>query len=95
MSAPNLDEIREGVLNRMERHARVLRLAVYGAALVEMLMLGIALWLIDWQDRTHLLLLVLSVLGYTVVLLGLVGLGSHVSRTAGRVIAALESMARR
>ena len=95
MPAPNLDEIREGVLNRMERQAQVFRLAIFAAATAEMLMLAIALWLMDWDNRTHLLILVLSVLGYTVVVLGLVGLGAHVSRTARRMIAVLESTARK
>ena len=59
------------------------------------LLLAIAPVVMDWRDRTHLLLLVLSVLGYTVVLLGLVALGAHVSRAAGRVLAALEAIAGR
>ena len=49
-------------------------------------------YLIDWKDRTHVLLLVFSVLGYTIVLLGLAALGAHVSRASNRIVAVLETM---
>jgi len=92
MSAQTVDAIREGVIRRMERQARTIRVIMLGAAAVEALMLGLALHLIDWQQRTHVLLFVLSVLGYTIIVLGLVALGAHVSRAANRVVAALETM---
>lgn len=83
-------DIREGVLRRIERQAAAVRLAMFGAAAIESLMLMLALWLIDWRNRTHILLLVFSVLGYTIVLLGLVALGAHVSRASNRIIAVLD-----
>jgi hypothetical protein len=95
MSKQTVDAIREGVIRRMERQARTVRLATFGAAGVEALMLGIALNLIDWQQRTHVLMLVFSVLGYTIVLLGLAALGVHVSRVSNRIIAVLDTMASR
>lgn len=90
MPATTVNDIREGVLRRIERQAAAIRLATFGAVAVEALMLLLALRLIDWQNRTHILLLVFSVLGYTIVLLGLVALGAHVSRASNRVIAVLE-----
>ena len=93
MTKHSVDAIREGVLRRMEQQARTVRIAVLGAAGIEALMLGIAINLIDWKDRTHVLLLVFSVLGYTIVLLGLAALGAHVSRASNRIVAVLETMA--
>ena len=92
MSKQSVDAIREGVVRRMEQQAQTVRLAVLGAAGIEALMLGIAINLIDWKDRTHVLLLVFSVLGYTIVLLGLAALGAHVSRASNLIVAVLETM---
>ena len=91
MSAPiDLDTIRGTVLDRLERDARTVRLAVLGAATTELALFVVAFRLIDWHDRTQLLLFVLSVLGYTIVVLGLVALGAHVSRTVGCALAAID-----
>ena len=97
MSAPNstIDDIREGVLRRIDRQANLIRLAIIGAVAVEALMLALALRLIDWKDRTHVLLLIFSVLGYTIIVLGLAALGAHVSRAANRVVAVLQTIAPR
>jgi len=48
-----------------------------------------------WKNPTHVLIFVTSVLGYTIVALGLVALGAHVSRACNRVVAVLETMAPR
>jgi formate-dependent nitrite reductase membrane component NrfD len=66
-----------------------------GAAGVEALMLVIALRLIDWRDHTQVLIFVMSILGYTIVVLGLVALGAHVSRASARIVAVLESTLQR
>ena len=95
MPATTVDAIREGVLRRMERQATIVRVAMLGAGAVEALMLGLALWLIDWRDRTHILMFVMGVLGYTIVVLGLVALGAHVSRACNRVVAVIETIAPR
>jgi hypothetical protein len=81
-----------GVLARMDRHAQRVRLAVIAAALVEGLLLVFALLLIDWRNDTQILLFVFSVLGYTIVALGLAALGAHVSRVGARVVAALDRL---
>ena len=79
-----------GVLARMDRHARRVRAAVIAAAMVEGLLLVMALLMIDWKNTTQVLLFVFSVLGYTIIALGLAALGAHVSRVGARVVAALE-----
>jgi hypothetical protein len=79
------------VLDRIEHHARMTKLAMLGAVAVEGLLMVLAVLLLDWADRTQVLLFIFSVLGYTIVALGLVALGAHVSRVGARVVAALDS----
>ena len=74
----------------MDQHARRVRLSVIGAAMVEGLLMVIALLRIDWRNNMQVLLFVFSVLGYTIVALGLAALGAHVSRVGARVVAALD-----
>jgi hypothetical protein len=82
-------EILDNVLASVDRHAQTTRLAILGAAALEGLLLLFALWKLDWQNETHLILFILFVLTYTVIALGLVALGAHVSRVGARVVAAL------
>ena len=79
-----------GILEQMDRDARRVRLAVIGAAMVEALLMVIALVKIDWKNDTHVLMFVFAVLGYTIIALGLAALGAHVSRVGARVVAALD-----
>jgi len=74
----------------MDQHAQRVRLAVIGAAMVEGLLMLVALLKIDWKNDTQVLLFVFSVLGYTIVALGLAALGAHMSRVGARVVAALD-----
>lgn len=78
------------VLDRIERHSRHVRLAVLGAAAVEALLLVLCIALLDWQNDLHVILFVLSVLTYSVIALGLLALGAHVSRVGVRVVASLD-----
>lgn len=89
MKRNDLDDIRESVLDRMERTARLTRLAMFAAVAVEGLLMVIALLTLDWSNDTQVLMFVFSVLGYTIVGLGLAALGAHVSRVGARVVAAL------
>jgi hypothetical protein len=90
MTARSPDSVRADVLDRMERHDRALRLAITGAAAIEALLLALVLWLADLKDRTHVLILVTSVLSYSIVALGLAALGAHVSRALSGLAAALD-----
>ena len=92
MPAPTVDDIREGVLRRMERQTNMIRMVVLAAAGVETLLIALALRVLDLKDPTHALIFITSVLGYTIVVLGLFALGAHVSRAANRVVAVLETM---
>ena len=90
MSASKHGSAVPGVLAQMDRHAQRVRMAVIAAAMGEGLLLVVALLKIDWKNDTHVLLFVFSVLGYTIVALGLAALGAHVSRVGARVVAALD-----
>ena len=88
--APNdLDTIRQGVLDRIERHDRNVQLAIIAAAVFEALLLAVAFKLVDWSDRTQVIIVLMSALTYTTIALGLIALGAHVSRAAARVLLAI------
>jgi hypothetical protein len=95
MQAHPTQDVVTGVLDRMEQHARTTKLAILGAVAVEGLLMVIALLKVNWADTMQLLLFIFSVLGYTIVALGLVALGAHVSRVGARVVAALDDRGRR
>lgn len=91
MTAQERDTIRQSVLDRMERSDRLMRYALVSAAVVEVLLLFIALRLLDWHDRVDRLLFVLFMLNYMVLSLGLIALGGHMSRSISRVLLAMDS----
>ena len=90
MTNERLDTIRTSVLTRMERAERNMRLGIYGAALTELLLFVVAFRLVDMSNRLERLVFVLSILSYTIIVLGLVALGAHVTRTVGRLLAAVD-----
>ena len=85
----NLDAVRGEALKRIERGERNFKLAFFAAVAFEGLFLAAFLLAADLTNRTHLLLLISTVGGYTVVVLGLVALGAHVSRGFARVLKAV------
>jgi hypothetical protein len=95
MSTTNLDAVRESVLTRMERADRLVRLAMFAGAAVELALFAVAIYMVDWHDRIERLLFVFSVLSYTIIVLSIVALGGHVSRSVGRVLAAMDPGAAR
>lgn len=92
MSAKDLDSIRQGVLDRMERGDRLVKGAIIGAAVVEGVLLAAAIFIADWSNPLHRLVFILAILTYSVIACGLVALAGHISRSVGRVLVALESM---
>lgn len=83
------DTLVADVLARMDRHERRMQLLVIGAAVVEALLMIVAVLKVDWHDDTQSLLFIFSVLSYTLLALGMMALGTHVSRVGARVVAAL------
>jgi len=84
-----LDDVRRSVLDRMERAERLGRVAIFGAAIAELALFVVAFTMVDWQSRVERLIFVFSVISYTIIALGLAALGAHVSRSVGRVLAAI------
>ncbi len=84
------DAVRQSVLDRMEREERVVRLAIVAAAVLEGLFFLAALLIMDWNDDTHRLIVVLSLLSYMILGVGLIALGAHISRSVTRIVAVLE-----
>ena len=95
MQPQRSDDIVSGVLDQMDHHARRTTMAVLAAVAVEGLLMIVALFKVNWADSTHVLLFVFSVLGYSIVALGLVALGAHVSRVGARIVAALDDRGHR
>jgi uncharacterized membrane protein len=91
MPADRLDTIRTSVLDRMERAERNMKLGIFGALIVELLLFGVAFTMVDWDNRIERLLFIFAVLTYTITALGLAALGAHVTRSVGRVLAAMET----
>jgi len=86
----DLNAVRAEALARVERGERNFRLAFFGGLAFEALFLAVFLLAADFSNRTHVLILIATVGGYTVVALGLVALGAHVSRGVARVLKAVE-----
>jgi hypothetical protein len=73
-------------LDRIERSQRNFKLALAGAVMVEALLIGGMLLLVDFTDRLQALVFVSAVGGYTLIALGLVMLATHVDRTLLRAL---------
>ncbi len=73
-------------LDRIERSQRNFKLALAGAVVVEALLIGGMLLLVDFTDRLQALVFVSAVGGYTLIALGLVMLATHVDRTLLRAL---------
>jgi hypothetical protein len=86
----SLESIQAGVLDRMERANQLVRWSIIGAALLESGLFVVAILLVDWNDPVQRLMFLFAVLSYTIIALGLVALAGHVTRTAARILAALE-----
>jgi hypothetical protein len=86
-----LDTIREGVLDRMETGQKLVRVGLAAGAILELAMLAACILLVDWSDRTQVLLFVIFILSYFIIVLGMVTLAAHVTSATGRILAALEA----
>src|SRR5262245_35363810 len=87
-----LDEVRTQVLARIDAAERHYRFAFIGGAALELAFLTAFFLLADLSNRIHLLLLLASVATYSIIILGLVALGVHVTRSNLRVLQAIAAM---
>jgi hypothetical protein len=86
----DLDSVRAAALARIERSERNFKLAFVGAVIVESAFIISFLFLADFSNRLHLLLLISTVSCYSIVVLGLVALGTHINRGIARILKAVE-----
>jgi hypothetical protein len=91
MTQDTLSAISTSVLDRMERADRLVRGSIIAAALIELGLFAIAIYLVDWRDPVQRLLVIFSVLSYTIIAIGLVAIAGHVTKTVARVLAAMET----
>lgn len=86
----NLHEIRKAALDRAERSEKSFRLALFGGLAWEALFLVAFLLAADLSNPLHRLLLIATVGSYSVVVIGLVALGAHITRNTLRVLKAID-----
>ena len=91
-SDERLDEARGQVLDRMESGDRMFNFAMGAASILELAMLVACILLVDWSDRTQVLLFVIFILSYFILVLCMVALAGHVTRSTGRVLAVIEAL---
>jgi len=85
-----INEIRHNTLNQIERNERNYKFSFVSAAFVELLFLVAFLLLADFSNRVHVLLLIMTIVIYTIMAFGLLALGLHVNRNTLRVLNAIE-----
>ncbi|HEY0325880.1 MAG TPA: hypothetical protein VGC46_07885 [Allosphingosinicella sp.] len=87
-----LDQARGHVLDRMESGDRMFNFALSAASILELGMLVACILLVDWSDRTQVLLFVIFILSYFILVLCMVALAGHVTRSTARVLAVIEAL---
>lgn len=88
-SDPAVSPVR-AALEEADRRERTSRRVLYVAALLEAGLLGTALLVMDFGDRTHVLMLVLAVLVYGTLALGMVAIASRASAENTRLLHAIQ-----
>jgi hypothetical protein len=90
-TASNLDHVRAAALDRIDRSERGYRRAIFAGFVAEAALLLAFVFLADFNNRLHLLLMIATVGIYTILALGLVALGAHVSRNTQLILRALDA----
>lgn len=73
-----------------DRRDRMGRLALYAAALLELVLLAAALMVMDFADDTHLLILIIGILVYSTLALGLAAIASRAAAADARLLHAIQ-----
>jgi hypothetical protein len=95
MTQRQIDQARIDALEAIDRAEKNFRYALFGGVAVEVALLTGLFLLSDFHQRTHVLLIIGFVGSYSVVLMGLVALGAHVSRVGQRILRAVHETAER
>jgi len=84
------EKSRLGALDQIDRAERNFRRVILLAAATEALFLGLMLWIVDFKDRTQILILISSVGTYGIGVLAVFALGAHLNRKFQMLLHALE-----
>jgi hypothetical protein len=95
MPQQQIDQARIDALEAIDRAEKNFRYALVGGIAVEVALLTGLFLLSDFKQRTHVLLIIGFVGSYSVVLMGIVALGAHVSRVGQRILRAIHETAGR
>ena len=79
------DVVRQ-TLDKIEKSQRRFQLALAGAVMLEALLIGAMLLLVNFSDRAQALIFISAVGGYTLIALGLIMLATHIDRTLLRAV---------
>ncbi len=85
-----INTIRENTLSQIEKTERNYKFAFLGAAIIELLFIVAFLLLADFSNRTHIILLLMTIVIYTMVGFGLIALGLHINRNTLRILQAIQ-----
>jgi hypothetical protein len=77
-------------LDEADRRERTSRLVLYAAAVLEAVLLAAALLVMDFDDPTHVLMLILAVLTYSTLALGMVAIATRASAENARLLHAIQ-----
>jgi len=92
MEIENEAQIRDSILKKIVKNERNYKLAFLGAILLEAFFLLGYLLMADLSERIQVLLLFSTVMIYSILILGMVALGSHGTRNTLRILKALQLM---
>lgn len=90
MSDPtNLDRVRTAALDRIEKAERNYKLGILLVVGVELLFGGLFLFLMDFRDRLHWLILLAACLTYGMLLVAVVNLGKYINASTQAILRAI------
>ena len=73
-----------------DRRDRLSRVALYAAALMEAVLLGLALMVMDFDNDTHLLIFITGILVYSTLALGLAAVAARAAASDARLLHAIQ-----
>ena len=85
------DRASAAALDQIDQTERNFKRAMAVTALVEALFLALMIYLVDFHDRTHLLIFVGAIGTYGIGILTVFALGAHLNRKFQMLIRAIES----
>jgi hypothetical protein len=91
-SSHELESIRTGALRRIDAAERNFKLGLLLAALLEAVLLVAVIVLMDFKDRTQVIVLMTAVMVYSVLAVGLVVVGMYTRLSSERVLKAIASL---